>query len=106
MGFWGPGSRGLAETSPLTTPKLSPPSTLPLAPSGLVLGCSLSPRLQKKSFFVEGHWASSLPLRALRRWASRLLLPPCLALPLGPSMASRHQPCTLAPGLPVPWLAF
>ena len=26
--------------------------------------------------------------------------------PLGPSTASRHHPCTLAPGLPVPWLAF
>lgn len=85
MGFWGPGGRGLAETTPLTHPGLSPLLTLPLAPSGLVLGCSLSPRLQERSFSAEGHGASkgpiSLPLRALRGWASRLLLPPCLALP-------------------------
>lgn len=34
-GFWGPGSRGLAETSPLTTPKPLTPINTALSSLGL-----------------------------------------------------------------------
>lgn len=108
-GCWGPGSRGLAETTPLTTPKPLTPVSTALGSLGFGAGLLLMSQASEEALLCG---------RTLGLGPVLCHLEPCVAghpgfcshlawpSPLGPSTASRHHPCTLAPGLPVPWLAF